>query len=93
MIKELIIRFAYIDSGRYLRNFLQRIGRIGRGREESEIYCVTPVAIVERIKKLVKDGNITYYEFVEVLLNNSFEDIKLKKEKSLFLWEYYYVNI
>jgi len=55
MIKELIIRFAYIDSGRYLRNFLQRIGRIGRGREESEIYCATPVAIVEGIKKFVKE--------------------------------------
>ena len=87
------VQLAYIDSGGYLRNFLQRIGRIGRGGEESEIYCVTPVAVVERIKKLVKDGNITYYEFVEVL-NNSFEDIKLKEERipifmGALLWSIY----
>jgi len=74
------VQLAYIDSGRYLRNFLQRIGRIGRGEEESEIYCITPVAVVERIKKLVKNGNITYYEFINAL-NHSFEDIKLKEER------------
>ena len=87
------VQVAYIDSGKYLRNFLQRIGRIGRGGGESEIYCVTPVAVVERIKKLVKDGNIAYYEFVEVL-NNSFEDLKLKEERipvfmGALLWSIY----
>ena len=48
---------------------------------------------MERIKKLVKDENITYYEFVEVL-NNSFEDIKLKEERihifmGALLWSIY----
>ena len=28
------VQLAYIDSGRYLRNFLQRIGRIGRGERK-----------------------------------------------------------
>ena len=88
------VQVAYIDSGRYLRNFLQRIGRIGRGNEESEIYCITPVAVVERIKKLVKNGtNVNYYEFVDVL-NQSFEDIKLKEERipvfmGALLWSVY----
>lgn len=88
------VQVAYIDSGRYLRNFLQRIGRIGRGNEESEIYCITPVAVVERIKKLVKNGaNVNYYEFVDVL-NKSFEDIKLKEERvpvfmGALLWSVY----
>jgi len=87
------VQLAYIDSGRYLRNFLQRIGRIGRGEEESEIYCITPVAVVERIKKLVKNANINYYEFIDVL-NQSFEDIKLKEERipvfmGALLWSIY----
>lgn len=87
------VQLAYIDSGRYLRNFLQRIGRIGRGEEESEIYCITPVAVVERIKKLVKNTNINYYEFIDVL-NQSFEDIKLKEERipvfmGALLWSIY----
>ena len=88
------VQLAYIDSGKYLRNFLQRIGRIGRGGEESEIYCVTPVSIVERIKKFVGDNaNINYYEFINVL-NLSFEDINLKEERiSVFigaiLWSVY----
>ena len=91
------VQLAYIDSGRYLRNFLQRIGRIGRCEKESEIYCITPVAVVERIKKHVKneniDENIDYYEFVDVL-NQSFEDIKLKKESipvfmGALLWSVY----
>jgi len=87
------VQLAYIDSGRYLRNFLQRIGRIGRGEEESEIYCITPVAVVERIKKLVKNGNITYYKFIDAL-NHSFDDIKLKEERipvfmGALLWSIY----
>jgi len=87
------VQLAYIDSGRYLRNFLQRIGRIGRGEEESEIYCITPVAVVERIKKLVKNRNITYYKFINAL-NHSFDDIKLKEERipvfmGALLWSIY----
>jgi CRISPR-associated endonuclease/helicase Cas3 len=74
------IQLAYIDSGKYLKNFLQRIGRIGR-REKSEIYCATPVTVVEKIKKYVNNGDrINYYEFV-TLLSQSFEDIKHKKER------------
>ncbi|RLI75965.1 type I-D CRISPR-associated helicase Cas3' [Archaeoglobales archaeon] len=89
------LQLAYIDSGKYLRNFLQRIGRIGRGEEESEIYCVIPVAVVERIKRHISENgtSMNYYEFVNVL-NQSFEDIKLKEERipvfmGALLWSTY----
>lgn len=88
------VQLAYIDSGKYLRNFLQRIGRIGRRGEESEIYCVTPISIMERIKKLVgNNANLCYYEFINVL-DQSFEDIKLKEERipvfiGAILWSVY----
>lgn len=87
------VQLAYIDSGRYLRNFLQRIGRIGREGEKSEIYCIVSVAVVDKIKKLVKNENTDYYEFVDVL-NQSFEDIKLKEEgipvfMGALLWSVY----
>ena len=88
------VQLAYIDSGRYLRSFLQRIGRIGRGQDESEIYCVAPVFVVEKIKGLVKNENsIDYYNFVDVL-NHSFEDVKLKEKiigafAGALLWSVY----
>ncbi len=87
------VQLAYIDSGKYLRNFLQRIGRIGRKGEESEIHCITPVTVVEEIKKLVKNPEINYYEFID-MLNQSFEDLKLKEERipvfmGALLWSVY----
>jgi len=88
------VQLAYIDSGRYLRNFLQRVGRIGRGDKESEIYCITSVPVVENIKRYLKNNaNVSYYEFIDVL-NRSFEDLKLKEERipvfvGALLWSVY----
>lgn len=70
---------AYIDSGRYLRNFMQRIGRIGRGGERSEIYCVAHVSVVEALREF--DGRkLSYYEFSEAV-SRAFRDKELKREK------------
>jgi len=88
------IQVAYMDSGSYLRNFIQRIGRIGREGETSEIYCITPVSIIERIREHHKDGDkISYHKFINIL-SLAFEDIKLKKEKipifmGAILWSIY----
>ena len=86
------VHLAYIESGKYLRNFLQRIGRIGRGNIESEIFCLTPVSVVEPLKNSLKN-NITYYEFTEAL-NHSFNDKELKERKipyfiGALLWSVY----
>ncbi len=88
------VQLAYIDSGKYLRNFLQRIGRIGRGDIESEIYCIVPISIAERVKQIVNNNTtLNYYEFIDIL-NQSFEDVKLKEEKvpifmGAILWSVY----
>jgi len=90
------VQLAYIDSGKYLRNFLQRVGRIGRRGEESEIYCITPVTVVEKVREYINGKNgltMSYYEFVD-MLNQSFEDIRLKEERipvfaGALLWSIY----
>ncbi|MDK2790241.1 MAG: CRISPR-associated endonuclease/helicase Cas3 [Methanothermococcus sp.] len=78
------VSLCFMDAGMYLRNFMQRIGRVGRGKEKCKIYCTVNSKIFNRLNELKKTTNenekLNYYEFVN-LMNNAFEDREFKKDK------------
>jgi len=77
------VSLCFMDSGLYLRNFMQRIGRVGRGMEKCKIYCTITTKIFNKLEKHfneIKKEKLGYYEFVN-LMKKAFEDRKFKKDK------------
>lgn len=77
------VSLCFMDSGLYLRNFMQRIGRVGRGMEKCKIYCIVITKIFNNLEKHfnnIKKEKLNYYEFVE-LMKKAFEDREFKKDK------------
>ncbi|WP_292460701.1 type I-D CRISPR-associated helicase Cas3' [Methanothermococcus sp.] len=76
------VSLCYMDSGMYFRNFMQRIGRVGRGKEKCKIYCTITPKIYNNLVENIDNDNIkiNYYDFVD-LMKNAFEDREFKKDK------------
>ncbi|AIJ05281.1 CRISPR-associated helicase [Methanocaldococcus bathoardescens] len=77
------VSLCFMDSGLYLRNFMQRIGRVGRGIEKCKIYCTITTKIFNNLDKHfneIKKEELNYYEFVD-LMKKAFEDREFKKDK------------
>lgn len=77
------VSLCFMDSGLYLRNFMQRIGRVGRGMEKCKVYCAITTKIFNNLKKHfneLKKEELDYYEFVD-LMKKAFEDKEFKKDK------------
>ncbi|ACX71877.1 CRISPR-associated helicase, Cyano-type [Methanocaldococcus vulcanius M7] len=77
------VSLCFMDSGLYLRNFMQRIGRVGRGMEKCKIYCTVITKIFNNLEKhfnKIKKEKLNYYEFVD-LMKKAFEDREFKKDK------------
>ncbi len=74
------VSLCFMDSGPYLRNFMQRIGRVGRGKEKCKIYCTLDISKFKILEKCVSDKKYNYYEFVE-LMKKIFRDREFKKDK------------
>ncbi|MCQ6254773.1 type I-D CRISPR-associated helicase Cas3' [Methanocaldococcus sp.] len=77
------VSLCFMDSGLYFRNFMQRIGRVGRGMEKCKIYCVIINKTYNNLKRHfneIKKEELDYYEFVN-LMKKAFEDREFKKDK------------
>jgi len=74
------VSLCYMDSGMDLRNFMQRIGRVGRGMEKCKIYCTINPKIYNKLAEYTNNNQIDYYDFVD-LMKNAFEDREFKKDK------------
>jgi len=60
---NLDVNVCFMEPGKYLRNFLQRMGRVARGEHNGEIYIFRER--LKPIQKVMHHENYNYYEFLK----------------------------